>query len=35
MNPLEYIDVQTNVYNRNLFKKTLNGKIFKKEKYYK
>ena len=32
-NPLEYIDVQTNVYNRNLFKKTLNGKIFKKEKY--
>lgn len=33
-NPLEYIDVQTSVYNRNLFKKTINGKLFKKENYY-
>lgn len=32
-NPLEYMDVQTGVYNRNLFKKTLTSRIFKQENY--
>ena len=32
-NPLEYMDVQTGVYNRNLFKKVINGKLFKKEDF--
>jgi len=32
-NPLEFMDVQTGVYNRNLFRKTINGKIFKKEDF--
>ncbi len=32
-NPFEFMDVQTGVYNRNLFKKTITGKIFKKEKF--
>lgn len=30
-NPLEYTDVTTGTYNRNLFKKTINGKIAKNE----
>ena len=30
-NPLEYTDVATGTYNRNLFKKTINSKIAKKE----
>ena len=30
-NPLEYTDVATGTYNRNLFKKTINGKIAKNE----
>ena len=32
-NPFEFMDVQTGVYNRNLFKKTITGKIFKKEEF--
>lgn len=32
-NPLEYIDVQIGIYNRNLFKKTIESKIFKKEDF--
>ncbi len=32
-NPLEFMDVPTGVFNRNLFKKTLEGTIFRKEKF--
>ena len=32
-NPLEYIDVQIGIYNRNLFRKTINNRIYKKEDF--
>ena len=32
-NPLEYIDVQTGVFNRSLFKKIINSKISEKEEF--
>ena len=32
-NPFEYTDMQTGVYNRNLFKKIINNKIEKKEDF--
>ena len=32
-NPLEYMDVQIGIYNRNLFRKTINNRIHKKEDF--
>ncbi len=32
-NPLEYMDVQIGIYNRNLFKKNINNRIHKKEDF--
>lgn len=32
-NPLEYIDAQIGIYNRNLFKKNINNRIHKKEDF--